>query len=205
MRWLTSRTLWGFLLIAGGIVFLLENLRIFQVGGLFWAALLGIGGLGFLSVFLADRQHWWAIIPGVTLLAVATIVFLDTAFPNIPGDWGGTIVLGGIGLAFVLVYLVNQENWWAIIPAGVMVSLAFMTLIDQIFPGIESSGGFFLLGLGLTFALVAILPNPQGSMRWAFIPAGVLLVVGLLVTAALTPLVNYAWPVVLILAGLYLV
>jgi hypothetical protein len=42
-------------------------------------------------------------------------------------------------------------------------------------------------------------------MRWAFVPAGVLLLIGILMTAALTQVINFVWPLALILAGLFLV
>lgn len=204
MKWFWSRTLWGLLLVAGGIVFLLQNLGILTFGDLFWGVLLGIGGIGFLSVYFADRQNWWSLIPGIVLLAVAVIIFLNTLFPTLVGVWGGVIILGGIGLAFLLVYASNPENWWALIPAGVMVTLAAVTLFDQFLSGFET-GGIFFLGLGLTFGIIAILPNPHSEMRWAFIPAGVLTLIGLVLLAALSSLVNYIWPVVLILFGLFFI
>lgn len=204
MNWITSRVLWGILLIAGGIIFLLDNLGIIAISTYFWAFLFAVGSLGFLSVFVADRQNWWALIPGIILLAIGTIIFLGEAFPVVAEQWGGSIVLGGIGLSFILVYLVNQENWWAIIPAGVMITLAIVAGLNEVLTGFDT-GGIFFLGLGLTFALIAILPTSHGQMKWAFIPAGVLILMGLLILAAFTQLINYIWPVVLILAGLYLV
>lgn len=204
MKWLTSRTLWGILLIVGGILFLLDNLNIINFGDIFWGIVLGIGGLGFLSVYFTDRQHWWALIPGSTLLAIATLILLNFLVPTLGEFLGGAIVLGGIGLSFILIYLINREHWWALIPAGVLTTLAVITLVDEFLPGLES-GGILFLGMGLTFALVAVLPNPQGQMRWAFIPAVVLFLMGLLITAAATDLVNYIWPIALILVGLYFV
>jgi hypothetical protein len=65
-------------------------------------------------------------------------------------------------------------------------------------------GGVFFFGLGLTFALLAILPTPEGRLTWAIIPAIVLLVMGALITAAAAQLINYLWPVALVLGGLYL-
>ena len=41
-------------------------------------------------------------------------------------------------------------------------------------------------------------------MKWPLIPAGVLLVMGLLMAVAVTELLNYLWPAALILAGGYL-
>lgn len=204
MKWLTSRTFWGILLIIGGIIFLLENLGLIEIGGAFWGIILGIAAIGFLSVYLSNRENWWALIPGITLLSISALIIISAMMPGDTGTLGGVIVLGGIGLAFLLVYLANRENWWAIIPAGVMLTLSAVVLLSEYFTGIEV-GGIFFLGLGLTFAVVAILPTQHGQMKWAFIPAGVLLVMGLLITAAMSPLINYLWPVALILAGLLLV
>jgi hypothetical protein len=208
MKLVTSRILCGVLLIAGGVIFLLENFGYLTIGALFWAVLLGLAGIAFLSAFLSNRQNWWTLIPGMVLLAVAVLIFLDYAFPQGTGDWGGVIVLGGIGLSFLLVYLSNRSNWWAIIPAGVMLTLVAVVLLEATLTGFET-GGIFFIGLGLTFALLAILPGqpdqPQSQMRWAYIPAAVLLAIGLLITAALTPIVNYVWPLILILIGLFFV
>jgi hypothetical protein len=104
---------------------------------------------------------------------------LNRILPGGTGEWGGSILLGGIALSFLLIYLVNRENWWAIIPGGVLLTLALIISLGSFLGGFEV-GGLFFLGIGLTFALVAVIPNPQGSMAWAWIPAGILTVMGLL-------------------------
>ena len=204
MKWLTSRAVWGVLLIAGGIIFLLENLGLITIGGAIWGIILGVAGLGFLSVYLSNRENWWAIIPGMTLLAVSAIIIIDAIFPSQTGDLGGFIVLAGIGLAFLFIYLSNRDNWWAIIPAGVMFTIASGILLENLFTGFEFAGLFFL-GLGLTFAIVGIVPTPHGQMKWAFIPAGIMIFMGIVFTAVFSPLINYIWPIALILGGLALV
>lgn len=204
MKWITSRAVWGLLLIIGGVVFLLENLGILTIGDFFWAGIFAIAGLAFLSVFLTNRENWWGLIPGIIFLAIAAIIFLSRVAPQASERIGGVIVLGGIGLAFLIVYLVNRANWWALIPGGVMFTLAAVTVLEQSMTGFET-GGIFFLGLGLTFLLVAVIPTPEGRMRWALIPAVILLIMGLLLTAALTQLVNFIWPLALILLGLFLV
>jgi hypothetical protein len=195
--------LWGFLLVLAGGLFLLDSLNLLELSGVFWGVVLGIGGLAFLSVYFADREHWWALIPGCTLLSVSALILLEGLFPDIVGDWGGSIVLGGIGLSFLLTFLTNRENWWALIPGGVMVTLAFVVGLDAFLADVET-GGVFFLGLGLTFALVGLIPTPQGYMRWAFIPAVILLIIGLLIVVAMTSLINYLWALALIAAGLFL-
>jgi hypothetical protein len=65
----------------------------------------------------------------------------------------------------------------------------------------HETSGFFFLGLGLTFLLVAVL----ASMSWAYIPGVILLVMGSLLGTSLAGSLNYVWPAALILAGLVLI
>ncbi len=67
------------------------------------------------------------------------------------------------------------------------------------------TGGVFFLGLGLTFALVALLPSAAGRMTWAWIPAGILAVMGLLLMATSGNLIDYLWPLIIIAAGGFLI
>lgn len=204
MKKLESRILWGLLLIAGGILFLVDSLGVIAIGDVVWPILIGIASLIFLFVFLkAPQRNWWAAIPGFVLLSLTGTIALDQLAPRVGETWSGSLFLAGIGLAFWVVYLVNAENWWAVIPGGVLLTLALVAGLSEVLEGVEM-GGIFFLGLGLTFALLAILPTPEGRLTWAFIPAMVLLVMGALITAAAAEVINYVWPVVLILGGLYL-
>ena len=203
MKWLESRVLWGSLLILGGVLFLLQNRGFLQLGNFFWVIVLGLGSLLFLGVFIENRANWWALIPGCTLLSITTLFLLDQFVPGFNENWGGSVVLGGIGLSFFLIYLVERANWWALIPGGVLFTLAATVGLEQFFPGLETVGIFFL-GMSLTFGLVAALPNPQGEMRWAWIPAGVLLLMGLIFMATAGELLKYLWPAALILGGFFL-
>ncbi|MCP4539304.1 MAG: hypothetical protein GY832_19380 [Chloroflexi bacterium] len=201
------RIVGGILLIAFGVLSLLSNLEIF-VGALdlFWALLFAAGGALFLFVFLGNREHWWAIIPGFTLISIGLLIAMERFAPWIGGDWGGMLVVGAIGLAFWSIYFSKREHWWAIIPGSVMLTIAliigFSSALESI--GIDT-GGVFLLGLGVTFSLIAFLPSRQGQMRWALIPGGILLVMGLLITAAASNLLGFVGPAALILVGLYLI
>ena len=133
-------------------------------------------------------------------MVVGVIIFLEQTFPALPDDFGGMIVVGGIGLVFLIIFLINTENWWALIPAGSLFSIALAIGLSQLLTGLEI-GGVFLIGLGLTFGVVAFVPTPQGRMRWALIPAGILIVVGFLVLVAASNLISYLWPLGLIALG----
>lgn len=199
MKWPILRVLWGLLLILAGILFLLNSSGTITIGEFLWAIILSIGGLAFLSVFFSDRQQWWALFPAFGLLIGGTILFMENAFPGLPGDIGGAVALGGIGLAFLFIFLSNLKNWWALIPAGVLFSLMAMFLLGS------ESGGVFLIGLGLTFGVLGLVPTEHGRMRWAFIPGLVLILVGLFVTLAAFNLFSLLWPLGLIGGGLLII
>jgi hypothetical protein len=204
MKRLRLGILWGVLLIAGGVLFLLDSLGIVAVGMVLWPALFAFASLAFLFIFAtAPQTNWWAAIPGFVLLGLTGTIALDRLAPEVAGGWSGGLFLGGIALAFWVIYLVNREQWWAVIPGGVLLTLALVAGLSSVFEGLEV-GGIFFFGLGLTFALLAILPTPEGRLTWAIIPAIVLLVMGALITAAAAQLINYLWPVALVLGGLYL-
>jgi hypothetical protein len=204
MKWLASRLFWGLLLIVGGILLLVRNLGIFDFAFPFWSIILTIAGLAFLSVFISDRNSWWTLIPGLVLLSLALISFLEFYFPAFESLLGGTILFGGIGLSFVLIYFVDKENWWAIIPAGVLFTLATIVGLGNILLWADI-GGFFFIGLGLTFLVVAILPSHRGQLKWALIPGFILLAFGLLILAALGEWINIIGPFILIVIGVFLI
>ena len=202
MKVLGSRIFWGGLLILAGVLFLLDNLGLLTIGDLIWAILLGLGGIAFLTVFITYRQNWWALIPGCTLVGVSITLFLDFFLPQVGSVASGLIILGSIGLAFLIIYLLNWENWWALIPAGVLFTLAVVAVLDEVYPQMDT-GSVFFVGLGLTFAALAILPNPIGQMRWAFIPAVILIVIGIVIAAVQFPVLSVVFALALIVVGVF--
>ena len=202
MKVLGSRIFGGGLLILAGALFLLDNMGLITMGELIWAILLGLGGIAFLTVYITDRQHWWALIPGCTLVGVSITLFLENFWPEVGSVASGLIILGSIGLAFLIIYLLNWENWWALIPAGVLLTLAVVAVLDEIYPKMDT-GSVFFVGLGLTFAALALLPNPIGQMRWAFIPAVILIVIGIVMAAVQFPVLSVVFALALILVGVF--
>ena len=204
MKWLESRVLWGSLLVLGGVMFLLQNLGILPLGDLFWGMLLALAGVFFCSIFFQNRANWWALIPGFSLFSVAIVVILGRLTPEFVDLWGGFIVLAGIGISFLLIHFIEREMWWSIIPAGVMLTLAVVIALGELTPNLETSGVFFL-GMGATFGALAVTSTPDGQMKWAWIPAAILTVMGILMVTAFENLLVYLWPAALILGGGYLI
>ncbi|NOQ39704.1 MAG: hypothetical protein GQ562_05235 [Anaerolineales bacterium] len=196
-----SRLIWGGILILAGILFLLQELNI--LGNAFqylWLILMAAGGGVFIWIYFTKKEQWWAIIPGLTLLGLS-LSGLDSLLNFYPGSsWTGAVFLGCIGLAFWLIYLRRQDQWWAIIPGGVLLTLAAVAGLEKI---LDWSEVIFFLGLACTFALVGILPNQQDT-RWAFIPAAVLAVLGVALFAPFKSAMLLIWPVALIALGVYI-
>ncbi len=207
MKKLSTKTLLpivgGILLITLGVMFLLNNLGIIMLE---WEFLMGplfaLGGLIFVLVFILNRREWWALIPGFVLMGIGLIIFMGQLSSATADQWSGSVFLGFLGLAFALIYITHRDNWWAVIPGGVLLTLAVVSLLED---GGTLSGVVFFAGLALTFGLVYILPKPGGKLTWALYPAGILALIGVLVALGASNLTDFVLPLVLLLVGGYFI
>jgi hypothetical protein len=186
------RVLGAFALIAVGVLGLLSSLGVLDgLGGLF--GLLLFGGA---AVFAATQGRrtgnffWRAAAYPLFGLAIASVA---------PSSLGGAAFLGSLGLAFWLAWREDEHRWWALIPAGTLLSLGLTSFVDGTRLGAATSGSVFLLGLAATFfALTRLRVEPQG---WAIFPAGAL---ALLAVVSATTAGGWLFPLVFIAAGVYL-
>ena len=189
----------GILLIVTGVVFLLDNLGVIALD---WEMVIGplfvVGGLVFVAVFILNTQNWWALIPAFALMALGTIIFMGNSKVENTASWVGVIFPGFLGLAFLLIYSFHHEQWWALFPGGVLLTFSAVSLIPD---NLKLSGALYFVGLALTFGLVYLLPKPAGKLTWALYPAGILLVIGVLVLLGATNLMDYVWPIALMIGG----
>lgn len=205
MRRVQSPAIWGVVLVVAGILFLLQNLGVLGAAlAIVWSLLFAAAGLAFLYVLLADRARWWAVIPGAGCLGIAALLALDRLFPAVGDVVGASILLAALSASFWVVYLTDREQWWAIIPGGVLLSVAVVAGLDNLDTGIET-GGLVLLGLGATFLLVYFVPTAEGRMKWAIFPAAVLSIIGLIIMAQSAAALVYLWAGALLIVGAYLV
>jgi hypothetical protein len=194
MRRYDPRLIIGVLLVLGGLLSLLDSLNVISDGGdIFWGVIAAGGGLIFLNMLISQRENWWA-----AFLGLAASSFL----PNSLENYSGLVFFAGISLGFWWVYFTGQDRWWAIIPAGILLTLGVISSLENV-AGLET-GGLFFLGLGLTFVLVAVLPG--GNTRtWALIPGVILLLFGALLGTPYSGMTEYLWPAILIILGGYFV
>jgi len=203
MKKLDITVLSGLVLIVLGGLFLIESLGIARgILPLLFVLLFAVSGIVFLYFYWINRDHWWALIPGFSSLGIGALIGLTTYGPKGVESLGVVILLGSIGLSFWTIYLVNREHWWSIIPGGVLLSVAMIVGLDAVLEKDDIIGSVFLLGLALTFGLLAVLPTPTGRMKWAWIPAGILFVISLI--AFPIAVSRYVWPVAIIAIGLWI-
>jgi len=202
------RVILGVVLVFLGALALLQNFGQVRFEGTLWGIVFGLifagAGAGFLVSFFQDRKmNWWAAIPGLTLLGLGVMIVLG-AMNFQPDELLATIFLGSIGASFWLVYFTDRTRWWAIIPGGVLVSVAALVLFERFgesWPVIILFGG-----MAVTFALVALLVGPGEKPRtWAWYPAGVMGVLAVIMGITAGPLPGIIFPVLLIAAGLVMV
>jgi hypothetical protein len=159
--------------------------------------------LAFLAVYVNNRTRSWALLVayifGVLSIAPMLAAGDDTA------AYFGSVFFFAIALPFYAVYFrSSQNNWWAIIPAGVMTVLGVIAaLAISGFINDAPSGGyvnaFLMAGLAATFSIVWL----RHHRDWARI---VTIILGILAVASVFLFAYYEifWPVAFICGGIYL-
>ena len=123
----------GFSLLSlGGMVYLttLENIKPEWLGAVF----LGGIALGFLVIFIRNRQErWWALLQAETILIIA-LVGIGLGIPENATKLVGAILFGGFAVSFFFVWLFSGHRGkfaWALILAGVLAVFAFATFASR--------------------------------------------------------------------------
>lgn len=171
--------------------------------GLFWGLLLiGVGGVALAQQFgyidqFSDPQIWIWVFGFISLLALieyalsgwrqwgwlfpagvfgglAVTIMLATS--NVDSAAVGSPLFFGLTLPFVAAYLTDRtQNWWALIPGGVMAFLALTTLLVDTAGG-EWVGALFLFMIALSF--LAVYLNNR-TRTWALLVAYITGVLGI--------------------------
>jgi hypothetical protein len=168
----------GIVLVLAGGIFLLQQFISLPVGAMFIALLFVAGGSVFILALLKDHSRWWAVIPGYTLIGLGAMIAVSKLFPRGIDRFGGSIFLGAIALSFLTILLMKRDQWWPMIPAGVLATLAIVAGLGNI---VQNLGGVvFFLGLGFTFFMIPLWPSGKKE-KWAYIPGGIMLALGLMI------------------------
>jgi hypothetical protein len=167
---------WGILLIAFGFVALADN---FAISEWYKVLVLALAGMAAFIFYYRDRTDWVTLIPVYILWAGALITAVILGdFVN--DDVIAVAVLPLIAIPFLFVYFRDKKNWWALIPAYILLLIAFVLLFTEV------------LGLGDEFIAIVLMPGfaipflyvylKNKGRWWALIPAYVFILIGILIT-----------------------
>ena len=155
----------GIALMLAGVLLLLDFLGIVDSAALVWPLLFAAAGIVFLTLFVRSRDNWWAAIPGSVFLGLAAAILSTLLGPGSAEDWTGTFLFLFMGAGFGAVYLREHSNWWALIPFGVMLTLALVVALPRSWEGMPLAAVLFL-GLAATFAALSLVPvHPTSGPR----------------------------------------
>ena len=167
---------WGSLLIIFGVVGLVESFT--DLSAWAWVGILAVTGLGIFGIYLRDRSEWWPLIPAYALWAVAGLLAL-VELNVLDGEFLAAYVLSAIALPFIAVYLRDTSQWWALIPAYVLLAVAAMILLSEtVLLSDAFEATFVLTAIALPFLVVYLRNREQW---WPLIPAYVLLSIGIMI------------------------
>lgn len=145
---------------------------------------------------------------GLILLGLLFLVGQLTSW-----DWFGMLVLPAMAVIFIGWGIITRSAG-LFIPGGIFagismgIGLMSLPLASRVEDG---EGGLFMLGFAAGWVLIPILAAlfTREKHWWALIPAAVMGIIGLGLTTGgflleLLAYINYVWPVLLIVVGLYL-
>jgi len=180
-----SSLFWGILLIGFGAYALAQSMgyEIPQEPTI-WAYI--FGGIGLLSLifYFADGvKAWgWLFPVGIFGALAVTLVMVANGVDNAAV---GSPLFFGLLIPFVVAYFLDRaRNWWALIPGGVMLFLALVTLFVDTTGSDEWIGSLFLFMIAVSFLVVYL--NDRARHWWALIPGGVTLFLALVVLLSTT-------------------
>lgn len=206
-----TTALWGLLIIILGIGALAYNFGALDdykiITAYIVAALLVVMGAAFLLAIAFQRENWFYVIPGFSLLSLGGMVYLTT-LENVKPEWLGALFLGGISLGFLVIFLRNRrERWWALLQAETIFIIALMGLGLGIPESAAKLVGAILFGgFAVSFFFVWLFSGQRGRFVWALILAGVLAIFAVAIfTSGQSQFMLLLWPVLLMLIGLFLI
>lgn len=158
--------IWGLLLIFAGAMFLAQNMGLIgELSPEFWKFIFAGLSLLFLATYFISGLHEWGwLFPASIFGGLAITISLAEA--GVQDAVVAAPLFAGIAIPFLAAFLLDHKNWWALIPAWVMVALMLMMILVDRVPG-EVIGSFVLLAVGLPFLLVYF---TNRSRWWALIP-----------------------------------
>jgi hypothetical protein len=155
-----------------------------------------------------ENRNRNTIAAGLGMIALGALFLLVQFFDNV--DFG-LLILPAMGVIF-LAWGLGARQVGLLVPGGILGGLGIaIVLTENVLTNLDgdAEGGIFVLAIAAGFVLVWLLGTLvlKQTSWWALIPAGIMGFIGaalMIGGAALETLelINYAWPLALIIGGL---
>jgi hypothetical protein len=159
----------GIVLIVVGVLFLIANIADYSLES-FWPVFVLGPGVAFIVMSFRDRANYGLLMPGTILTVVGLLFFACTMY-----GWGlmehlWPLFIMGPGLGFVMMYLFGKHERGLLIPAGILIGLGLVFLLnindsDYLWPAVLIFVGLLFLFRWKKEAVPGTPPDaPQGPI-----------------------------------------
>ena len=166
--------LWSLVLILVGLLLLVGQFA--EIGAWVWVAVLAVGGVCGLGLFLTDRSDRLVLLAAYVLLAIAGLIAVVTL--NVLRDEAIAVyVLLAIASPFVFVYMQDRAQWWALIPAYALAAVGGVVILAESL-GLSDNliTAYVMFAIAIPFFFVFL---RNRSQWWFLIPGGIMAAIGL--------------------------
>jgi hypothetical protein len=208
MQYRRNELMVGIFIVLFGTISLLANLRIIDNSNALAGFVLFLAGAFFFyKTHKNQPNRWWASLCFTFCLCMSFAMLVKFIW-NYPDDLFGAVLLWISAILFLTIFIKNNRQWWAIIPAGICFTLGMIVVINVFnFLNDSMTGAIFFLGVSCTFFSVWIQSDSLNRLGWARYPAiGCLLIAVFIFLSAVPALGSGLFlPFMLVLAGAYVI
>jgi hypothetical protein len=119
----------GIILIVLGVLFLIGNIADVRLDSL-WPIFLLAPGVAFIVMFFRDRKNYGVLMPGTILTVLGLLFFACTLVGWQQMDYLWPLFIIAPGLGFLMLYLFGKREWGLLVPAGILIGLGLVFLLD---------------------------------------------------------------------------
>ncbi len=151
----------------GGLITQITSLAVPEIAAVYNdLILLTMVGLAFLAVYISDRMHWWAVLPGGVLITLGAVTFVDqTGYYDLDSN---AVFFFGLGLTFLLLFLIPTKigrlKWPLVAAIPLMLVGAYLAYQgeEQLW---EYAGPAIIILAGLYFFASAFIRRIPGKNK----------------------------------------
>ncbi|MBD3378415.1 hypothetical protein GF406_25535 [candidate division KSB1 bacterium] len=193
----------GSAIVLLGLFALLMNLNIaYPVQNIFGGiTLLLLAGLA--TKYYIDYRKGSTLALAIILAVLGLFILLYDLIPRL-SELFVVVLFYALAVIFALMYMRKPHQWWAVLPAGGLFTMATVNLLNifRLVPN-RYLGALFFMGWALTFAYLWLEGREAKKHTWAIYPALILVLLGLWMIVNMRFWFRSEWlfPIVLIILG----